>query len=119
MFSLTNESNEKEGLRIAMEIKPGTDPNLIVAYFYKHTSLQETFSYNMTCLVPGADGQIRPERLGLKAMLRHFLDFRLVTIRRRFDFELQQLRKRSASLGAFVRTMATIKSFDDLVSRLK
>ena len=32
---------------------------------------------------------------------------------------VQQLRKRSASLGAFVRTMAMVKSFDDLVSRLK
>lgn len=101
VYSLTNESNEKEGLRIALEIKPGSDPNLIMAYFYRHTPLQENFAYNMTCLVPGADGNPRPERIGLKAMLRHFLDFRLATVRRRFDYELRQLRRRIHILEGF------------------
>ncbi len=101
LYSCTNESSEKEGLRIAMEMRPGTDPNLIVAYLYKHTALQENFAYNMTCLVPGDDGQLRPDRLGLKEMLRYFLDFRLETVRRRFDFELQQLRKRIHILDGF------------------
>ena len=30
-----------------------------MAYLYKHTALQENFAYNLTCLVPGADGQSR------------------------------------------------------------
>src|SRR5439155_15155231 len=81
--------------------KNGTDPNLVMAYLYKHTALQENFAYNMTCLVPGADGKLRPERLGLKAMLRHFLDFRFTTVRRRFEFELEQLRKRIHILEGF------------------
>ena len=51
-----------------------------MAYLYKHTDLQQGFSYNLTCLVPGADGKLRPERLGLKAMLRYFLDFRFDTV---------------------------------------
>src|SRR5262249_47018963 len=93
LLNLTNESNEKEGMRIALEIKPGTDPNVVMAYLYKHTALQENFAFNMTCLVPvpGTDSQasLRPERLGLKTMLRHFLDFRLATVRRRFEFELE------------------------------
>ena len=57
LLNLTNESNEKDGLRIALEIKPGTDPNLVMAYLYKHTALQENFAYNLTCLVPGAGRQ--------------------------------------------------------------
>ena len=100
--NLTNESNEKEGLRIALEMKPGTDPNLVMAYLYKHTALQENFAYNLTCLVPGdRTAQLRPERLGLKAMLRHFLDFRFATVRRRFEFELEQLRERIHILEGF------------------
>src|SRR5204863_2970495 len=39
LVGLTNESNEKEGLRIALEIKADTDPHLIMAYLYKHTQL--------------------------------------------------------------------------------
>jgi DNA gyrase subunit A len=101
VLGLLNESNEKEGMRITMEIKAGSDPNVIMAYFYKHTALQENFAYNMTCLVPGPDGQPRPERLGLKALLRHFLDFRFATVRRRFEYELEQLRKRIHILEGF------------------
>ena len=90
LLNLANESNEKDGLRIALEMKPGADPNLVMAYLYKHTALQENFAYNMTCLVPVPDEEgkerTRPERLGLKAILRHFLDFRLATVRRRFEY---------------------------------
>lgn len=101
LISFTNESNEKEGLRIALEIKPGGDPNMIMAYLFRHTSLQQNFAFNMTCLVPGADGNPRPERIGLKAMLRHFLDFRFATVKRRFEYDLQQLRKRIHILQGF------------------
>jgi DNA gyrase subunit A len=101
LLGLTNESNEKEGLRIALEIKSDTDPNLVMAYLYKHTQLQETFSYNLTCLVPTEDGTPRPEKLGLKEMLRYFLDFRFATVRRRFEYDLEQLRKRIHVLQGF------------------
>ena len=50
---MTNETNEKEGLRIALEVKPDADPELVMAYLYKHTALQQNFAFNMTCLVPG------------------------------------------------------------------
>ncbi len=105
LLNLVNESNEKEGLRIALEMKPGTDPNLVMAYLYKHTALQDNFAYNMTCLVPVTDEEgkerTRPERLGLKAILQHFLAFRLATVRRRFEYELEQLRRRIHILEGF------------------
>ncbi|HXG09266.1 MAG TPA: DNA topoisomerase (ATP-hydrolyzing) [Gemmataceae bacterium] len=101
LLGLTNESNEKDGIRIVLEIKADTDPNLVMAYLYKHTALQENFAYNMTCLVPGDDGTLRPERLGLKEILRHFLDFRFATVRRRFEYDLEQLRRRIHILEGF------------------
>ena len=105
VVGLVNESNEKDGLRIVLDVKPDADANVIMAYFYRHTQLQDNFAYNLTCLVPvaGDDGseKTRPERLGLKAILRHFLDFRLITVRRRFEFELAQLRRRIHILEGF------------------
>ena len=105
LLNLVNESNEKEGLRIVLEMKSGSDPNLIMAYLYKHTQLQENFACNLTCLVPVPDEEgkerTRPERLGLKAILRHFLDFRLATVRRRFEYDLEQLRRRIHILEGF------------------
>ncbi len=101
LIGLTNESNQKEGLRIALEMKPDTDPELVMAYLYKHTALQESFAYNLTCLVPGPDGQPTPQRLGLRDILRHFLAFRFETVKRRFEYELEQLRRRIHILDGF------------------
>src|SRR5262245_55126631 len=55
----------------------------------------------MTCLVPGKDGTVQPERLGLKEMLRHFLDFRRATVKRRFEYDLAVLKRRIHILEGF------------------
>jgi DNA gyrase subunit A len=101
LTGLTNESNAKDGLRIALDIKPEADPVLVMAYLFRHTALQESFPYNLTCLVPTDDGKLQPQRLGLRAILRHFLDFRFTTVKRRFEFELEQLRRRIHILEGF------------------
>ena len=99
----SNESNDKDGLRLVLEVKAGTDPNLVMAYLYKHTELQKSFSYNMTALVPNDDGtrMIPKDGLSLKDILKHFLDFRLATVKRRFEYELRQLRRRIHILEGF------------------
>ncbi len=105
LLNLTNESTEKEGLRIALDVKAGTDANVVMAYLYKHTQLQDTFPCNFTCLVPVSEEEggerVTPKRLGLKEMLRCFLDFRFATVRRRFEYELEQLRRRIHILEGF------------------
>jgi DNA gyrase subunit A len=99
----SNESNEKDGLRLVLEVKPGTDPNLVMAYLYKHTELQKTYSYNMTALVPNDDGtrMVPKDGLSLKDLLQHFLDFRFATVKRRFEYDLRVLRKRIHILEGF------------------
>ena len=42
---------------MVIEVKPGTDASLVMAYLYKHTDLQASYSFNLTCLVPGVDGK--------------------------------------------------------------
>jgi DNA gyrase subunit A len=101
LISQTNESSEKDGLRIALEVRQDTDPEMVMAYLFKHTNLMQNFAYNMTCLVPGEGDVPRPERIGLKAMLRHFLDFRFATVKRRFEYDLAQLKKRIHILTGF------------------
>ena len=103
VLGLANETNDKDGMRIVLETKGGTDPNLVLAYLYKHTDLQKTYSYNVTALVPAEDGQtmVPKDGLSLKDILAHFLKFRLGTVRRRFEFHLRQLRKRIHLLEGF------------------
>lgn len=102
-LGISNESNDKDGMRIAIELRPGAEAELVMAYLYKHTELQRTFSYNTTCLVPTADGKTMVPRdgLSLKDLLQHFLDFRLATVRRRFEYHLRQLRRRIHILEGF------------------
>jgi DNA gyrase subunit A len=103
LLSVSNETNDKDGMRIVLELKGEADPALVMAYLYKHTDLQKNFAYNMTALVPSEDGKtlVPQDGLSLKAILQHFLDFRLDTVKRRFEFELRKLRARIHILEGF------------------
>lgn len=101
LTGLIDESTAKDGIRIALEMKAGTDPNVVMAYLYKHTDLQSNFNYNMTCLVPAGDVMQPAKNLPMRDMLRHFLDFRFETVRRRFEYELLKLRERIHILEGF------------------
>jgi len=101
-------------VRIVLEIKKEADPALVMAYLYKHTPLQVNFNVNLTCLVPPESGGVpQPQRLGLKEMLRHFLDFRFEVTCARFEHELGQLKARIHVLEGF----ATV--FDALDETIK
>jgi DNA gyrase subunit A len=82
-------------VRIVLEIKRDADPDLVMAYLYKHTPLQTNFGVNLTCLVPTENPEVgAPKRLDLKSILRHFLDFRFQVVTRRFEFDLKQVQQR-------------------------
>ncbi len=88
-------------VRIVLEIKKDADPNLVMGYLYKHTPLQSTFHVNLTCLVPVDGGPPQPKKLGVKEMLEAFLDFRILTTRKRFEYQLAQLQARIHVLEGF------------------
>ncbi len=103
MLDVRNESTEKDGVRIVVELKRGSDPALVMAYLYKNTPLQASFGVNLTCLVPSASPGAAPgpQRLDLKAMLVHFIDFRFQVVERRFRHELRLLEERIHILEGF------------------
>ena len=98
-----------DDVRIVLEVKRDADPALVMTYLYKHTPLQTTVPVNLTALVPTSNPEVaEPARLPLRAFFRHFLDFRYATVKRRFEYELEELRKRIHLLEGFE------KIFDDL-----
>jgi DNA gyrase subunit A len=88
-------------LRIVLEMKPGSDPEAVMAYLFRHTQLEQNFAYNCTCLVPDEQGSLGPRRISLAEMLQHFLTFRFATVRRRFEYQLRQLERRIHILEGF------------------
>jgi DNA gyrase subunit A len=92
-----------DDVRIVLEIKKDADPAMVMAYLYKHTSLQQNFNVNLTFLVPSENAEVgSPARLDLRTALRHFLDFRLQVVTRRFQFDLAELTRRIHVLEGFV-----------------
>ncbi len=91
-----------DDVRIALELKREADPRLVMAYLFKHTQLLTNFPVNQTCLVPTVNPHVgKPERLGLHAVLWHFLHFRLEVVRARLKNELENLKKRIHLLEGF------------------
>ncbi len=101
--SLLDVIDESTGdVRIAIEVKGDANPQMVMAYLFKHTALQTNFAVNLTCLVPTEHDTVgRPERLDLHQMLWHFLHFRLEVVTRRLEHELTTLSRRIHILEGF------------------
>ncbi|MGZ6970538.1 MAG: DNA gyrase subunit A, partial [Thermoanaerobaculia bacterium] len=101
LVDVRDESTDE--VRIVLEIKRDADAALVMTYLFKHTPLESTVPVNLTCLVPTVHSDVcEPARLPLAAILRHFLDFRLETVRRRFVFDLEELKRRLHLLEGFI-----------------
>ena len=84
-----------DNVRIVLELKRGADAEAAMAYLLKHTPLQTRFHVNMTCLVPTANPEVAaPQKVNLRTALQAFLDFRMETVVRRIEFDLEALEKR-------------------------
>lgn len=78
---ITDVSNEssKEGIRIVLELKKNTDVENLKNLLFKKTKLEDTFGVNMLTIVNG-----RPETLGLKAIIKHHIDFQFELATRKY-----------------------------------
>jgi DNA gyrase subunit A len=106
-----------DDVRIELELKKDAEIDKVMAYLFKHTLLQTNFNVNLTCLIPTDNPEVcRPERLGLKAILWHFLHFRLDVVTKRLAHELEQLKKRIHTLDGFAFAFDIL---DDLIKIIR
>jgi DNA gyrase subunit A len=90
--------------RIVLEIKKEADPQMVMAYLYKHTPLATSVGMDFTCLIPTENPDVPgPARLSLRDMLRHFLDFRMEVVEKRLRFEQEELLRRIHVLEGFAK----------------
>jgi DNA gyrase subunit A len=106
-----------DDVRIELQLKRDAEVDKVMAYLFRHTLLQTNFNVNLTCLIPTDNPEVgRPERLGLKAILWHFLHFRLEVVTRRLSHELEQLLKRIHTLEGFAFAFDIL---DDLIKIIR
>lgn len=78
IVDISNQSS-KEGIRIVLELKKGSDVENLKNMLYKKTRLEDTFGVNMLAVANG-----RPETLGLKAIIEHHVDFQFELATRKY-----------------------------------
>ncbi|GAB2701315.1 DNA gyrase subunit A [Microbacterium marinum] len=86
---ITDLTDRNHGLRLVIGIKTGFDPNAVLEQLYRLTPLEDSFGINNVALVGG-----QPQTLGLKEMLRVYLDHRIQVITRRSRFRLARKQER-------------------------
>lgn len=86
---VTDLTDRNHGLRLVIGIKTGFDPQAVLEQLYRLTPLEDSFGINNVALV---DGQ--PQTLGLKELLRVYLDHRIEVVTRRSRFRLARRQER-------------------------
>ena len=94
---VNNESNNKEGTRLVVDLKKDAIANVIINQLYKLTDLQTSYGINNVAIVKG-----RPRTLNLKDLISEFVEFRHEVVVRRTKFELKEAEKRAHILKGYL-----------------
>ena len=93
-ISEIRDESDRKGMRIVIELRGGTQPQVVLNNLYKLTSMQSSFSANMLALVYGT-----PRVITLKNALQYFIEFRQEVVTRRSEYELKRARERAHILA--------------------
>ncbi|MGB4884604.1 MAG: DNA gyrase subunit A, partial [Ferruginibacter sp.] len=94
---VNNESNNKEGTRIVIELRRDAVAQVVVNQLYKHSDLQTSFGINNVALVKG-----RPKILNLRDLISEFVDFRHEVVVRRTKYDLRKAEERAHILEGYI-----------------
>ena len=110
---LRDESN-MEGIRIVIELRKDVQSDVILNQLYRMTSLQTSFGVNMIVLVDNA-----PQQLGLKDVLKCYLDHQIDVTVRRTRFELKKAEDRAHILEGLKIALDHIDAIISLIRSSK
>ena len=109
---LRDESSDREGVRVVIELKRGEIPLVVLNNLYKHTQLETTFGVIMLALVNN-----RPEVLNLKQILHYFVEHRREVVVRRTTFELRKAEERAHILEGLKIALDNLDAVITLIRR--
>ena len=88
-ISDVRDESDRDGMRFVIELKRGSQPEIVLNQLYKHTQLQESFSMIFLAVLNG-----QPRELSLDQAIRAFIDHRIDVVQRRTVFLLRKARDR-------------------------
>jgi len=109
------DESDKDGMRIAIELKKGVIPKRVLNRLFKFTNLQKTFHVNMVVLIDG----IKPKLVNLMSILNHFIQHRKKVVVRRTKYNLKKAEERAHILEGLHRCLADIDKAIKIIKKSK
>jgi DNA gyrase subunit A len=97
------DESDRNGIRIAIDLKRDVNEEIILNQLYKHTQLQDNFGIIMLALVNN-----EPKVLNLKEMLYHYVEHQKEIITRRTEFDLKKAEARAHILEGLIIALDNI-----------
>ncbi len=101
--SYIRDETDKSGLKIAIDLKRGTDPDKLMQKLFRLTPLQDNFSCNFNILINGY-----PKVLGVRYILFEWIDFRIECVKRKIKYELQKKKEKLHLLKGLAKILLDI-----------
>lgn len=108
---VNNESNNKEGTRVVVDLKRDAIANVVINQLYKYTELQTSYGINNVALVRG-----RPRILNVQHMISEFVEFRHEVVIRRTRFELKEAEKKAHILQGY---LIALDHLDEVIALIR
>jgi len=105
------DESDRDGIRVVIEVKRDSEPEIVLNQLYRYTPLQTSFGISLLAL----DGR-QPRTMNLKEMIAAFLDFREEVIRRRTIYLLAKARDRAHIL---IGLSVAVANIDEVVATIR
>ena len=107
---IRDESN-REGIRVAIDLRNGIEPETIKRQLYKNTSIESSFGFNTLAIVDG-----KPKTCNLKDFLTNFLTFREDVVIKKTKFDLKKAEDRAHIL---IGLSVSVENLDKIIKTIR
>ncbi|MDC3308208.1 DNA gyrase subunit A [Candidatus Pelagibacter sp.] len=107
---IRDESN-REGIRVAIDLRNGVEPETIKRLLYKNTSIESSFGFNTLAIVDG-----KPKICNLKEFLTNFLRFREDVVIKKTKFDLKKAEDRAHIL---IGLSVSVENLDKIIKIIR
>ena len=107
---IRDESN-REGIRVAIDLRNGVEPETIKRQLYKNTQIESSFGFNTLAIVEG-----KPKTCNLKDFLTNFLSFREDVVIKKTKFDLQKAEERAHIL---IGLSVSVENLDKIIKIIR
>lgn len=104
------DESDKDGLRIAIDLKKGEIPDVTINQLYKYTEMQVTFG----CIMIALDGGL-PKTMNIKHMIHAWINHRIDVVRKRTQFELSKAEARAHILEGYLKALDNLDEIVKLI----